>query len=89
MDVHIVVLIGQRLKDVREQRQLSLRALATLAAVPVSTLSAVESGDRQGENLTGDTLRKLAIALSVTLDYLMCRHEFEAWLRQQSTQEPV
>lgn len=62
--------VGERLKAMRLKRGYSLRGLATLASVPVSTISAVESGERQGDNLTLATGRALAQALGVTLDYL-------------------
>lgn len=66
----IIDSVGARIKLKRAQRGLSLRQLATLAAVPQSTLSDVETGRRGGKNLTIETGRRLAAALGVTLDYL-------------------
>jgi Predicted transcriptional regulators len=63
-------IIGERIKDIRTTRGLTLRKLAATAAVPLSTLSAVETGKRPGNGLTLATARKIARALSITLDHL-------------------
>lgn len=79
--------IGERLKHLREGKQLSLRQLATRAAVPVSTVSAVESGDRDGLGLQGSTLCRLAFVLGVSVDRLLAYDEatfhYELGLRQK------
>src|SRR5262245_56129664 len=63
-------IFGERLRTMREHRRLTLRGLSTLARVPVSTLSAVETGERPGLGVTMATGKRLACALGVTLDYL-------------------
>jgi transcriptional regulator with XRE-family HTH domain len=63
-------IVGQRIKRIRQLRELTLRQLAQRSGVPASTLSLVESGARDGANLTLATGRKLAEALGVTLDWL-------------------
>ena len=62
--------VGERIKTLRMRRNLTLRALASQAQVPQSTLSAVETGARAGRNLTLATSARLARALGVTVDYL-------------------
>ena len=62
--------VGERLKRLRHDKKMSLRELARVADVPLSTLSAVESGGRMGRKLTLETGMRLARALGVTLDYL-------------------
>lgn len=62
--------IGNRIKELRHQRGLSLRELAKLAQVSQGNLSAIERGDRQGGNLTLLSGKRLAKALGVSLDYL-------------------
>jgi transcriptional regulator with XRE-family HTH domain len=69
--------IGRRLKRLRQARGLSLRALASLAGVSVSAINAVEVGTRAGLNLTAQTCTRLAKALGVTTDYLLCVDEGE------------
>lgn len=62
--------IGERLKQARIHQGLSLRDLADRAHVPLSTLSYVETGKRQGHGLTLDTSKRLVVALHVSLDWL-------------------
>ena len=64
------VTLGERLKTQRTKKRLSLRALAAAAVVPVSTLSALETGARDGAGLTLATATKIAHALDVDLNYL-------------------
>ena len=61
---------GERLKRLREKQSLGLRELARTAIVPVSTLSALESGTRTGDGLTMATAKRLARTLGVDLNYL-------------------
>lgn len=63
---------GERLKRLRLQKSLGLRELARLAVVPVSTLSYLEAGTRDGEGLTVATVKRLAHTLGADLNYL-CR----------------
>ncbi len=63
--------IGKRIKRLRTARRLSLRALASLAQVPVSSISGVEVGTRSGRRLSAETCARLAKALGVTVDALV------------------
>ena len=72
-------IIGERIKHLRIAKGLTVRGLANLADMPVSTLSAIESGKRLGAGLTLATARRLAIALGVTLDHLAFVYEEEVW----------
>ena len=56
---------------------MSLRALAPLAGVSVSSIAAVEIGTRAGRTLTAETCMRLAKALGVTADELMSLTEDE------------
>ena len=56
------------LKQLRNQQNLSIRALSELAAVPIRTIEDIERFNR----CKVDTAMKLADALNVTLDEL-CR----------------
>lgn len=69
--------VGQRLHTVRKNKHMTLRQLAEAAHVPLSTLSAIETGKRAGDGLTLATARRLAIALGITLDHLAFRYEEE------------
>jgi transcriptional regulator with XRE-family HTH domain len=60
-------LFGQRLKQTRERRQLSMQALADLAKVPYATIHRLETGRHQYPSL--DVARRLARALGVGIDY--------------------
>lgn len=62
--------IGERIKQLRARHQLSQSELARRAGVPVSTISMLEAGIRSGEGLSVGTARKMARALSVTMDFL-------------------
>jgi DNA-binding XRE family transcriptional regulator len=67
--------VGKRIRRLREKQGLTLRALATKAGVPISSISAVEQGTRAGARLSLETGKKLALAFGVTLDYLSGMHE--------------
>ena len=67
--------VGTRIRRLREKHGLTLRALATRAGVPASSISAVEQGTRAGARLSLATGKKLALALGVTLDYLAGMYE--------------
>ena len=67
--------IGANILFLRLHGGLTLRALATAARMPVSTLSAVEHGTRRGAGLTLATACRLATALGVSLDRLVRRKE--------------
>ena len=64
------------LKKLRNERNLSIRALSELADVPKRTIEDIERFDR----CKVDTAIKLADALGVTLDEL-CREQAAEWSR--------
>ena len=66
----MATVLRTRFKHLREQRGLSLRDLARAAVVPVSTLSALESGTRSVDGVRVITAKRLARALGVDLNYL-------------------
>jgi transcriptional regulator with XRE-family HTH domain len=67
--------IGERITRLRTKRKMSQSALAEAANVPLSVINMLEAGVRSGENLRVETARKLANALTVTMDYLCGVHE--------------
>jgi transcriptional regulator with XRE-family HTH domain len=66
--------IRKRLRELRNQRGMTLEEVATRSAIDVSTLSRLESGKRR---LAIDHLPRLAAALSVTTDELLRAPEAE------------
>ena len=60
--------VGQRLRSLRQQRQLSLASLSAMTGISVSTLSRLESGGRKP---TLELLLPLARAYQVPLDDLV------------------
>jgi transcriptional regulator with XRE-family HTH domain len=69
--------IGKRIKELRSKRGMTLRQLAEASHVPQSTLSMVETGAREGQNLTLLTGKRLARALGVSLDVIAGVYEDE------------
>jgi DNA-binding XRE family transcriptional regulator len=67
--------IGERIMQLRNKHQMRQTDLAKAAQVPLSTINMLESGVRKGEGLSVETARKLARALTVTLDYLVGMYE--------------
>jgi transcriptional regulator with XRE-family HTH domain len=67
--------IGERVTRLRTRRNMSQTELSRASGVPLSVINMLEAGIRSGENLRVETARKLANALSVTLDYLCGVHE--------------
>ena len=59
--------VGTKIRELREQRQLSQRALADLSAVHPSNLGKLERGDA---NPNIDTLTRIAVALECTVGEL-------------------
>jgi transcriptional regulator with XRE-family HTH domain len=53
---------------------MSQTELSRASGVPLSVINMVEAGVRSGEKLRVETARKLANALTVTLDYLCDVH---------------
>jgi transcriptional regulator with XRE-family HTH domain len=65
-------IFAERLKKARELRALSQTQLAADAALPPSSVSHFEAGARKPSM---DNLKRLAVALNVTTDYLLGRAE--------------
>jgi transcriptional regulator with XRE-family HTH domain len=57
----------------REARNLTLSEVADRAGIPLSTLSSIRHGRRKGGNLTLDQATRLALALGISLDWLVGR----------------
>lgn len=70
MDVRVRV--GLNLQNARRQRGLSQEELAHLASVHQTYLSGVERGKR---NPTIEVLDRIAMALGVDIEHLVCRRE--------------
>lgn len=60
----------KRLREAREMRGYKQDQLADLAKMPATTITHFETGTRKP---SFDSLRKLAIALEITTDYLLGR----------------
>jgi transcriptional regulator with XRE-family HTH domain len=63
--------IGERVKRLREERNMSQRQLALAAKLPQSLLSQIENGVRPGSGIRVDAARRIAFALHVSLDALV------------------
>src|SRR5579862_3618515 len=59
-------LIGEKLREIRQQRQMSLRKLAKTADISASMLSRIETGNAYP---SVRTIYTIAAALSVPVDY--------------------
>jgi transcriptional regulator with XRE-family HTH domain len=60
--------LGQRLKDLRVERKLSLRELSKLADVSVMSISRWENNQ---SDILSESITKLAKYFGVTTDYLL------------------
>ena len=61
--------LGERIRTVREQRQVSQRKLALAAKVPASTVGRLETGDMNG--CYTNTLASIAEVLDCSVEYLV------------------
>lgn len=61
--------IADKIKNLRDTLKLTQEQLAVKASIPYTTLMKIESG--QVKNPTVSTLKKIADALNVTIDYLI------------------
>lgn len=61
--------LGERIKKLRNEKVLTQEELARKAGIPYATLMKIENG--QVKNPTVGTLKKIADALEVTVDYLL------------------
>lgn len=62
----------KRIRELRKERNLTMKRLGEVIGVAESTISLYENGKRQPDN---DTLQKLADYFNVTVDYLLGRKE--------------
>lgn len=65
--------VGNRVRDLREERGLTQIDLKRATGLSQATISRIEAGEFQ--NLRSDTLTKLADSLRVTSDYLLGRSD--------------
>ncbi|MBO6560475.1 MAG: helix-turn-helix transcriptional regulator [Nisaea sp.] len=70
-DGHASEIFRQRLKNARELRGYSQEELAKRARMPASSIAHFETGRKP----SFDSLRRLAVALEITTDYLLGRVE--------------
>jgi transcriptional regulator with XRE-family HTH domain len=77
------MMIGQRLEQLRKNAGLNQNQLAHQAAVPRQVIARIESGQRDGDNMTVSVAKRLARALRVSVDHLVCVYEDE------QTREPA
>jgi transcriptional regulator with XRE-family HTH domain len=61
--------LGERIRDVREQRQMSQRKLALAAKVPASTVGRLETGDMNG--CYTNTIASIAEVLECSVEHLL------------------
>lgn len=67
--------IGQRIKEVAKQKGLSIRQVAETAGVSYNTLYSITK--RNSKRIQGDILQKVAAALGVSADVLLCGSELD------------
>ncbi|MDP8236989.1 MAG: helix-turn-helix transcriptional regulator [Candidatus Erginobacter occultus] len=63
------MLLGQRLKEAREKKGFNQKELADACHITQATISRLEQG--KVNQLKSEALRRLALALGVTTDYLV------------------
>jgi transcriptional regulator with XRE-family HTH domain len=63
--------IGERIKRLREARDMSQRQLSKATKLPQSLLSQIENGVRPGSGMRVEAARRIAFALGVSLDALV------------------
>jgi transcriptional regulator with XRE-family HTH domain len=66
-------ILAQRLRQVRRAQDLSQQKLEKLSGVHYTTISRIETGDTT--HVYAETVRELAKALHVSIDYLMGLHD--------------
>ena len=76
--------LGEKIRQLRERRGWSQRELAQRARVRQALLSALESGRQQ--DTTGSVLRRLALTLGCTTDYLTGMYNGSADVPRHSAQ---
>ena len=66
--MNIKIKFGKRIREIRLGKKLSQESLANLAEIDRTYMSSIERGER---NVSLSIIEKLAIALNVSIDYLM------------------
>lgn len=69
-----MILLGDRLKELRTQKKLSMSKLSDLSGISKTTISDIEN---HKVNATINTLDKLAKALNVNINYLTSPSEYD------------
>lgn len=64
-----IVSLGEKLKGLRQKRDMNQTQLADASGITQATISRIESGEVK--QLKSEALKKLAEALEVTVDYLV------------------
>ena len=64
-----MVTIGEKIKHWRQKKGLTQNQLAEKAGLTIATIGRIETGIRQGSNIT--TLQRMADALGISLDKLL------------------
>ncbi|MDA7027399.1 helix-turn-helix transcriptional regulator [Bacillus sp. CLL-7-23] len=78
-----MTVFGKKLKQLREQKRLSINQLALSAGVSAATISRIENGHRGVPKPT--TIRKLADALNISYEQLM---EIAGYMTIDKVHEP-
>jgi len=76
--------IHERISETRKDKNLSQKKLCRIAGITTTQLSSIENGIT--ENVSSDVLIKLAIALDVSTDYLLCLTELNSPKNYESGQ---
>jgi len=69
--IHLTV--GERIKQLREKKGMNQKQLAEKAKMTRATISRIETG--QVKEVKSEALKKLAVALGVTVDFLVGQSE--------------
>lgn len=64
--------LGERIKELREEQNLSVQALSRVTSIQASSISRWENGK---QDITGDNLIILADFFKVSADYLLGRED--------------
>ena len=65
--------VGERIKQLREKKGMNQKQLAEKAKMTRATISRIETG--QVKEVKSEALKKLAVALGVTVDFLVGQSE--------------
>ena len=68
------LIINERIKTIREHKELTASDLARMTGLNQSEISQIESGHKRSPRL--DTIQRIARALDVSIDFLSGSHEY-------------